>query len=77
MAHKMHLWISEKYNRLRNGFPKLLNADCITTCIKLTTPDGEFLVELHLLIRSDTIDFSLYLILYSVCISDTLGFSFS
>jgi hypothetical protein len=48
MAHKMHLWISEMDYTLFDGFPELLNADCLPPSFKLDQADGEFLREPHL-----------------------------
>jgi len=58
----MHLWISEMDYMLLDGFPELLNADCLPPSSKLNQVDGEFLCEPHLVFRSDTINLSLDLI---------------
>ena len=77
MAHKMHLWISEMDYTLFDGFPELLNANCLPPSFKFDQVDGQFLLETHLLIQCDTINLSLQLIRNVVCISDTPGGGFS
>jgi hypothetical protein len=62
-----------------DGFPELLNANCLLPSFKFNHADGPFLHEMHLLIRSETINLPLPLIGNAVRISDTQsgGFSFS
>jgi len=55
MAHKMLLWISEIYYVLFNCFPERLNGDSLLPSIKLNQADGEFLLELLLVIWGDAI----------------------
>jgi hypothetical protein len=55
MAHKMHLWISEMYYMMFNGFPECLNAECLPPSFKLHQTDGEFLLEPFLFIRGNAI----------------------
>jgi len=62
---------------LFDGFPELLNADCLPPSFKLDQADGEFLCELHLVFRSDTMNLSLELIHNAVRISDTPGGGFN
>jgi hypothetical protein len=62
---------------LFDGFPELLNADCLPPSFKFDQADGEFLLEPHLLIRCDTIHLSLQLTNNAVRISDTPGGGFS
>ena len=69
MAHTMHLWISEMYHALFNGFPEHLNADCLSLSFKLNQTDGEFRSEPLLFIQGDAINLSLQLV------SDTLHIS--
>jgi len=46
----MHLWISEMNHTLFDGFPELLNDDCLPPIFTLDRADGQFLLEPHLLI---------------------------
>jgi len=62
---------------LLDGFPELLNADCLPPSFKLDQADGEFLREPHLVFRSDTINLSLELNHNAVRISDTPGGGFN
>jgi hypothetical protein len=48
MAYKLHLSGSEMDYMLFDGFPELLNADCLPPSFKLDQGDGEFLCEPHL-----------------------------
>jgi hypothetical protein len=61
MAHKVHLWISEMYPALFNGFPERLNADYLPPSFKFYQMDGEFRLEPLLFIRGDPINLSLQL----------------
>ena len=72
----MHLWISEIIDTLFNGFPERLNADCLPPSFKLDQVEGEFLLELHLLIRGDAMNLSLKLVIYALCISQAPGCGF-
>jgi len=76
MAHKMHLWISEIYYVLFNGFPERLNADCLPPSFKLDQTDGEFRLELLLFIRGDAINLSLQLVSDPLRISQASGGGF-
>ena len=71
MAHTMHVWLSEMDYMLFDGFPELLNADCLPPSFKHDQADGEFLRELHLVFQSDTMNASPELIHNAVRISDT------
>jgi len=79
LADKMHLWIFKMYYTLFNGFLQLLNANCLPPRFIFYQVDGQFLRELYLLIRCDTINLTLQLIHNPVCISDMSdgGFSLS
>ena len=61
---------------LLEGFPELLNANCLPPSLKLNQVDGEFLRELHLVFGSDTVNLSIELIYNAVPISDTPGGGF-
>ena len=54
----MQLWISEMNYALFNGFPWRLNAHCLPSSFKLDPAEGEFLLEMHLLIRGNAINLS-------------------
>jgi hypothetical protein len=56
MPHKMHLWISEMYQVLFNGFLERLNANCHPPSIELDQTEGEFRLEPFLFIRGDAIN---------------------
>jgi len=62
MAHKMHLWISEMYHALFNGFLEHLDADWPTPSLKLDQAGGKFRLEPCLVIRGDDINLSLRLV---------------
>ena len=62
---------------LFDGFPLLPNADCLPPSFKLDQADGQFPLELHLLIQCDTINLSLQLTHNAVNISETSGSGFS
>ena len=62
----MHLWISEMYHALFNGFPQRLNAHCFPPRFQLDHADGELHLEPLLFIRGDALNVSLLLV------SDTL-----
>jgi len=76
MAHKMHLWISEMYHALFNGFPERLNSDCLPPSFKLNQTDGEFRPEPVLFIRGDAIYLSLQLVSDPLSISEAPGRGF-
>jgi hypothetical protein len=79
MAQKMNLWISKMDYTLFDDFPEVLNSNRLALSFKFDQADGRFLLEMHLVIRSDTINLSLQPILNAVHISDTPrgGFSLS
>jgi len=77
VAHKMHHLACNMYDALFHGFPELLNANCLSSSIKLNQADGEFHLEPYLLICSDTTDHSLQLMYYAVCMSHATHDSFS
>jgi len=76
MAHNMHLWISEMYYALFNGFPERLNADCLSPSFKLDQTDGELRLEPLLFIRGDAINLSLQLVGDPLRISQAPGDGF-
>jgi len=76
MAHKMHLWMSEMYYALFNGFPERLNADCLPPSFILDQTDAEFRFEPLLFIRGDAISFSLQLDSDALRISQAPGGGF-
>ena len=61
MAHIMHLWLSEMYYALLNGFPERPNANCLPASCKLDQTDGDFRLEPLLFIRGDAINLPLQL----------------
>jgi len=73
----MNIWISEMNYTLFDGFPELLNADCMPPSFKLDQADGDFLHEPHLVFRTDTINLSLGLIYKEVHLSHTPGGGFN
>jgi hypothetical protein len=77
MAHKIDLLMSEIEHTLFNDFPELLNANLLPPPFKFDQADGQYLLEMHLLIRSDTIDPPFQLIRNAVDISDTSSGGFS
>jgi hypothetical protein len=77
MAQKLHLWISKIDCTLFNGFPELLNANCLSPRYQFDPADAQFLLEMHLLIRNDTIILSFQHIDNAVHIMHTLGGGFS
>jgi hypothetical protein len=76
MAHKIHLWISEMYHVLFNGFPERLNAHCLPPSFKLDHADRELRLELLLFIRGDAINLSLQLVSDMLRISQAPGGGF-
>jgi len=77
MSYKMHLFISEMYYTLLDGFLELLDSIWIPSSLNLDQADGELLLEQHLLFQRETINLSLQLIHNAVHISDIAGGAFS
>jgi len=69
----MHLSISEMYNTLLDGFPELLNVNCLPPSFELDQADEEFLLKSHVVFESGTINLTLQLIRNAVCPRDTQG----
>jgi len=62
MAHKVHFWISKMNYTLFDGFPDLMNVDCLPPSFNLKKVDGDVLHEQHLGFRCDSTNRSLQLI---------------
>jgi len=62
---------------LFDGYLDPRNTDCLSLSFNFDQVDGQFFLELHLLIRCDKINLSLQLTHNAVCIGDTPGGGFS
>jgi len=76
MVHKIHLWISEMYYVLFNGFPEHRNAGCLPPNFELNLADRELHLEPLLFIRGDAINLSLWLHIEALRITEAPDCSF-